>query len=266
MWNIFGGNSKLKNNDVVTSETNNQMPKKNVRHVSKFESVDEQKDKTEFKQYSLIEAIEKQDINLVKKLIENGADVNEQNNEGDTALIVAVIVNSNVKNKFNLNNQHEIIKYLLENGANVYQKNKYKYNVLEIMRGKNHYDYIVKIFNKYGYDVQKSKENLNITSKKVEKENLIKKVNVNNYKDGVRLIYYEILNENIEKIKYLLENNVDLNLKNSYEFSTYKKLEWTEHYKKTSLELSIDKANFEIIKLLVDYSNTSINIGMTPLK
>jgi len=144
---------------------------------------------TKEQQDTLFEAVKNQNIYLIKKLIQEGANINEQNEQGNSALRIAV---THRTTKNDLHKQHFIIGYLLENGADAYQKNNYNYNVLEIMRGKSHYDDIVKIFHKHGYVVNKeSKENLVVISKKVEEENLIKNTNERNI--------------SIDKIKQLTE-------------------------------------------------------------
>ena len=101
------------------------------------------------KQISLIEVVEKQDFNLLKKLIENGANLNEQNKDGNNALMIAVMTDKNTDNQVNISKQHEIIKYLLENGADAFHKNKYNYNVFDIMKHKSHYAEIQKIVEKH---------------------------------------------------------------------------------------------------------------------
>ena len=209
------------------------------------------------KKYTLIEAVEKQDFNLVKKLIENGANINEQNKDENTALMLAVMVNSNSTNNFNLSNQHEIIKYLLDKGANIFHKNKYNYNILEIMRGKSHYDDIVKIFNKHSNDVQKPNDISNITSEKVKEENLIK--NTNTYKFGASLLYLAILDQNIDKIKMLLNNGADIDLENTKDIPyDDTKLDWLDDRNKTPLYASVKVGNIEIVNLLINH-NADIN-------
>jgi ankyrin repeat protein len=181
--------------------------------------------------------------------------VNAQDEQGNNALSIAVKYSTT---KTDLNKQHFIIKYLLENGADVYQKNKYNYNVLEIMRGKSHYDDIVKIFNNHGYDVQKTEDNSNITSEKIEEKNLIK--NPNQYKSGATLLYHALLGKDIAQIKLLLECGADINKKNSNDIPYNEtKLDWIKDRNKTALEASIDIGNIEIIELLMKY-NADINI------
>lgn len=59
---------------------------------------------------SLIWASSRGDLEAVKYLVENGADINAKNGGGETALIVA--------------SDLEVVKYLVEHGANVNAKNK----------------------------------------------------------------------------------------------------------------------------------------------
>jgi uncharacterized protein len=64
-------------------------------------------------------AICKGDLNIVKKLIEYGTDVNEKSN-GMTPLMVAARYN-----------KVEIIKFLLSKGANIKSKSEYGFNALK---------------------------------------------------------------------------------------------------------------------------------------
>ena len=50
---------------------------------------------------------------MVKFLIENGADINIKNNNGDTVLHEAVLIKDNL----------EVVKLLIENGADINIKN-----------------------------------------------------------------------------------------------------------------------------------------------
>ena len=52
-------------------------------------------------------------LEIVKYLVENGANINEKNKDGDTPLICASI-----------NGHLEIVKYLCQNGDNVNEKDK----------------------------------------------------------------------------------------------------------------------------------------------
>ncbi|MEK7802364.1 MAG: ankyrin repeat domain-containing protein [Pseudomonadota bacterium] len=57
---------------------------------------------------------------LVKVLLDNGANINAQNNEGDTALMTEIRCSNNLNN----------VQFLLANGANPNLQNKYKINAL----------------------------------------------------------------------------------------------------------------------------------------
>ena len=105
---------------------------------------------------SLMIACNRQNFDIVHKLLEKGADVNKQNNTGNTALIIACgrqnvdvdIIQKllekgtdvNIKNKFGntalmiaCNEQKfDIVHKLLENGANILLKNKNNKDALKL--------------------------------------------------------------------------------------------------------------------------------------
>ena len=135
MWNIFGGN----------------------------------KNKTEKRQYNLFEAIQKQDIQAVKELLNKGIDTNQKNASGNTALMVAVAYEYT-----------KIISLLLSRGVDADVKNKYNKTALGIAI-KNNFTSVIKIFKQYGYVLDKeSSENLVGASKKIKEKNLIKNTNEKN--------------------------------------------------------------------------------------
>ena len=69
----------------------------------------------------LIDAINKGEVEAIKKLIESGADVNEVSTNGMTPLLTAV-----------KNNQLEVIEILLAKGANINATNKRGMTALQI--------------------------------------------------------------------------------------------------------------------------------------
>lgn len=87
----------------------------------------------------LDEAIESRDLNLIKYLIEDkGLNVNKTDrNSGLTPLMLASCLN-------NL----EVVKYLLDRGANVYQKDNNKLSALDYARKMRHMK-IFKFLNDY---------------------------------------------------------------------------------------------------------------------
>jgi len=71
----------------------------------------------------LLKSAENGDFEAVKKAIELGADINTTNFKGKTAMILTV----------NTKNGYEIVKFLLEKGADVLKKDKNKKNVLDYL-------------------------------------------------------------------------------------------------------------------------------------
>lgn len=69
-------------------------------------------------------AVGKNDIKVVKILIDKGADVNIVDKDGNTPLMVAVDM---------FEDDDQIIKLLLENGADPYQKNNYGVSVYKLL-------------------------------------------------------------------------------------------------------------------------------------
>ena len=67
----------------------------------------------------LIEACKAADLNLIKKHIDNGADINIKDNEDNTALIIACE-----------KNHEEIALFIISKGANVSAQNKFSYTPL----------------------------------------------------------------------------------------------------------------------------------------
>ena len=83
--------------------------------------------------------------------------------------------------------------------------------------------------------------------------------NLNNYQDGVTLLYQAILDEDVNQVELLLKSGVDINKVNSNEYKDYKNYDlYSEHRNKTILKSSVEVGNVKIIKLLVNY-NANIN-------
>jgi len=81
--------------------------------------------------------------NIVRWLIENGADVNKENKDGNTSLIEACYYGND-----------NIIKLLIENGADVNKENKYN-NTPLIKACEKGYENIVRLLIENGADVNK---------------------------------------------------------------------------------------------------------------
>ena len=60
---------------------------------------------------NLIKAIESEDLSLIDKILQNGADINAQNDFGESILSDAVFILADSPNRYN------VVKFLLEKGA-----------------------------------------------------------------------------------------------------------------------------------------------------
>ena len=207
------------------------------------------KDENNQPKESLIEAVEKQNLFLVQKLSQSKKYINELNENEETALFVAVMLKCD---KENLQRKYKTIEILLQSKIAVYKKNKYGYNILQIMTGKSDYYEIRKIFNKYGYFQDEAFENINIKKDENSIPTLKRELNINERINGVTPLYKAIVDNDIELVKKLLEDGADINLKNSDKYTVYKNLgnEWYEHGLKTPLDGIIDSNNLTILKLI----------------
>jgi ankyrin repeat protein len=192
----------------------------------KKETIDKKKRISTIK-YDLLSAITNLDVTYVKKLIENGENINKKDNHGNTPLINAVILR-NVSDELKRQKQDEIIELLLKRNADVYTKNNYGYNILEIMANKSHYDEIRKIFEKYDYFKNTKNENDRyLTSLK---ESTIKEIdlssNIDNLKNKLKsnqinenlLIGTKKINDNKLNIE---ENNINLTNNENEKYSSF---------------------------------------------
>jgi len=80
----------------------------------------------------------REDYNIVKLLLDNGANVNMQNKYGYTALMYAVD-----------REDYNTVKLLLDNGADVNMQNKYGYTALDYAEGFYERTEIFELLNKY---------------------------------------------------------------------------------------------------------------------
>ena len=139
----------------------------------------------------LLEASEKGDINMVKQLIREGADVNNANNYGYTPLMWA-----------NTRGHLEIVKYLMEQGANVNQADIDGWTPL-IWASRNGHLEIVKYLVSQGADYSSIKnqpifqeiiksESNKLKTKLTERYGLVKNIpNINLPKDVMLKTIYE---------------------------------------------------------------------------
>jgi ankyrin repeat protein len=128
--------------------------------------------------FALIKASEKNNISLVKKLLDMGVDVNVKDDDGSNALMMA-----------SKNGYEDVVKMLLDRGADVNVENKYGNNALmsASMYGNTE---IVKLLLDKGADV-----------------------NVEN-KYGNNALIYASSNGHKEIVKMLLDKGIDVNVKN----------------------------------------------------
>lgn len=135
-----------------------------------------------YKQIPLHIACELQNFNIIKLLIENGADTNLQNHEGKTALFEAIEVKKANK---------DIIRYLIQNGADIYKEDNK--GITPLSFAENIKKSLVKVLleaenNKYNDDKLQI-SNINEIKKEKEQQK-----------------YIESLLEKIEKLEELSKN------------------------------------------------------------
>ena len=150
---------------------------------------------------ALILAAERDKFEIVKYLVENGADVNLRDYGNTTALMMASFENL------------EIVRYLIEKGADVNAKNNNKYTALSQATLTGHID-IVKCLVENGIDV-----------------------NSKDYFDNTALISASE-NGRLNIVKYLVEHGADVNIANELNI--------------TALSIASQLGRFEVVKYLVE--------------
>ncbi len=195
----------------------------------------------------LISASDGNNIEIVKLLLEYGADINKQTGSKGTALILAAVKN-NV----------EIVKILLEHGADVNIVEITGATALDIAEANNNQK-IVNLLLEYG-----SKESqddwLPLTQAFIDKDikkidSLLKKGNGINQPDGnaTALMHAAVMGDS-EMIKLLLEYGADINLKSQLGF--------------TALISAAGSGQYDTVKLLLSYDankNVKGYAGLTAL-
>ena len=128
-----------------------------------------------------------ENIEIVKHLVENGADVNDKDNNGETALMIASaeFKNSGVVKYLNI-----VVEYLVENGADVNAKNNNGETALMRASGNNDME-MVKYLVEHGADVN-AKDN-----------------------NGKTALMRASEYGNIEIVKYLVKNGANINVKDN---------------------------------------------------
>lgn len=184
----------------------------------------------------LIKAATTKDFDKLKQLLQEGVDVNAQDSQGRTALMMSLVPNFRNNNVFSLlntsaeNNDEKITQLLIENGADVNIQNN---------RGDTALIFAIELSNKNAVKLLIEKgANVNVTNNKKENalfytpndENhatvleLMKllieaKINVNQQDEQGDTILMKLIRSGkpyaqIQYIQLLLDNGADLNLKN----------------------------------------------------
>ena len=160
----------------------------------------------------LIDNARKGNLENVKSLIENGANVDAKSNYGDTALTCS-----------SSNGRFEIVKHLIENGANVNPKGIYRNETALINAVKCEDFNIVKYLVDNGADV-----------------------NAKEY-EGQTALMFASFNGDLEITKYLLDNGADVNVES--DVHEYTALDWAKENRKLKivkcLREFINKENVE---------------------
>lgn len=196
---------------------------------------------------------------IVKLLLENGADPDLENNKLETALIISF---NNILSK---DSNIETLQLLLENGANIDIENNYYLHILLCACNYSNTD-LIKILLEKNSDVNKINKygttallclcrNLNIAHNIEIIEFLLKKgANPNSYIHGytplMTFCRTSMYDSNIKMIKLLLEYGADINMEGTYG--------------ENALSLLCENLNLydntNTIKLLLDY-DANVNIA-----
>ena len=136
---LYGAKSALK----LANEVNNQKVIEFLENNGAKDVFDEETANELSKKLYKICASEAKDINIaeIKELIDMGADVNECNEYGSTALMMA-----------SMSNHKEIVEILIQNGADVNECNEYGTTAF-MMASMNNHKKIVEILIQNGADV-----------------------------------------------------------------------------------------------------------------
>jgi ankyrin repeat protein len=160
-------------------------------------------------------------LEVIKLLLENGADINSEDKKGNTVLFYSL-----------LEDDYSIAKYLLDNGGNIKYKSK--------LNGHTPLSYAISYSSTRMVDFL-----INYGDLKINQE----------YFDGeTALLIANIENSSSTKIKYLIKNGVNVSKSNDYG--------------ETPLMRAASNQNPEVLRILLDNGakiNRQNNDGMTPL-
>jgi ankyrin repeat protein len=184
---------------------------------------------------ALLLACKKSHFDIVKYLVENGAAVNANDSRSSTPLILA-----------SKNGNFEIVKFLVENGADVNAKYKADHTALVLASKNSHFE-IVKFLIENGADLNakcSDKHQPLILASKNGNLELVKylikngeDVNATNNNNDTALILAS-KNGHLEIVKLLIESKADLDAKNDYN--------------STAIMLASKNDFFEIVKYLAE--------------
>ena len=142
-------------------------------------------------------------IDMVKKFIEDGADVNAKNNDGNTALMMA-----------SWNGHIEVVRFLLKNGADVNAKNNDDNTALQTASMNGRTEIVAMLLNN-GADVNMKDE------------------------EGTTALSAASEAGETEVVKLLLKNGADVNVIDDNEYTA---LDWAEEFGHTSVVELLEKA------------------------
>lgn len=187
----------------------------------------------------LLEAIRKNDHEIIELLTEKGADINKESSNGATPLIEAITKNN-----------HELIELLIEKGADINKENVNDLSpILAAIRTKDHK--IIEL-------LLKNKANINIANSagitpliyavKFEDQNIMKLLieygaDINkpsSTKKRVTPLHFAAKKKNSDLVKLLLEKGADITIETTTG--------------KTALDIAREENSKEIITLLSNYS------------
>ena len=178
----------------------------------------------------LFEAARKGTVDDVRFFLENGADVNAKDEDGDTPLHITV------QTSFTENINVEVMKYLVSQGADVNAKDGADWTPLHLVCQKNSTEELVKYLISLGVDVHQKNSNL-------------------------ELVKYLQKNSNLELVRYLVSRGSDINAKTEDGDTPL-------HIATMSNTVTLKTLDVEVLKYLISCGadvNAKNKNGYTPL-
>ena len=193
--------------------------------------------------FSIKPNLKENDLNLIKYLIENGANINIANKIGQTPLMIAISANNimlskylldrgadiNIKNKYGQtplmlaveSNNPSTVKWLIEKGADVIEKDTQGKSAISYIVSSNYEPSIIDMLLEKNSDLNNQDDRGDtVLSKVVSNMNLVEKlikkgadINLQN-KQGETPLFKAALLGDVEIVKLLLSNNADVNRAN----------------------------------------------------